>query len=1137
MTYDLFSDEMTNGFHLEFFQLLNWGVFDKKVYTLNCDNKSALLTGINGSGKTTIVDALTTLLVPNTLRFYNQSSGDGRKRDRTENSYVLGAYGNVQNEDSAGSNTQYLRKRDEVISVLNGCFYDQSKNKHVTLLQVRYFSGAELQRVFAITEQRLSLDDIQTILQKSDSKIDRSGKWKNLLKSQAGTQFFDSFEKYKAQYTSLFGFRSDKALKLFSQIIGLKVLGNLTDFIRENMLEKTDADVEFQKLERNYENLLQSERTILKTKKQIEMLEPVIEAGKKLQAETEKRERLIRLRDAVSAWKTKTSIDILSKKKTELEGEIAKQNENKKFKEQESAQLEEAIRSLQADIDNTESSRRIAQIDSEVNNLRADKERKLQLFSQYKTDAELLELSIPHSAAEFEQNQTELHSLETTLREQKNTLDKQKTDLSIEARDIREEKETVQKELESLGKRNSNIPEENIRIRHEICLALGCAEEALPFAGELLQVLQGQEKWNFAIERLLHNFALTVLVSEDLYKRVTDYVKNHNIGGRLVYLRTQEAFSLGSDLIIAEENTVLGKLEVKQNHPLTEWINRYLYEHFNYRCTDDINEIAHTERAITTTGLIKSGIKHEKDDRKKITQNFTPVLGWDNTRKRQILSKQYDDLCAKETDIQAQLTDIESKLTLQTKQDFALQSLAKVLSWEAIDYESVATKIDSLQDERKRLVTSKDIAQLQALLDGKKNEKQRIDSARDDILGLINRYDDRLKNTIDSLLSNNKNWQELSQRDDFETVILSSIDELCEEYPRLTKATSVPMAEDAGNKMTSGLEGNITTSNRTISAFIKNLRDAMTKVKHPQEKLRELYGNWESEFNDMEANEDFLPDYQNFYNRLKKDDLPKYEKQFHDFLHNSIKDDIINFNQFINFQKEEIEKAVHDLNQNLRQITYYQNPDTYLSLKCERNADPRISEFNIKLKNAIPDTVRIQQQDTEYEEQLFTQIKAFLESLKENQNLREFVLDIRNWFTFAASENYCQDNQQKQYYSDSASLSGGEKAKLTYTILASAISYQFGINSESCNSFRFVIIDEAFSKSDAMNSEYAMKLFKQLDLQLMVITPLDKINIVEDYISSVHMTENKNTNDSRLISMTIEKYKERKEELQEEKAE
>ena len=557
-----------------------------------------MLTGINGSGKTTIVDALTTLLVPNTERFYNQSSGDGKKRDRTESSYVLGAYGNMQNEDS-GSNTQYLRKRDEVISILNGCFYDQSKDKYVSLLQVRYFSGTELQRVFAITEQKLSVEDIQTLLEKSGSKIDRGGKWKNLLRTQAGTQFFDSFEKYKTQYTSLFGFRSDKALKLFSQIIGLKVLGNLTEFIRENMLEKTDADIEFQKLERNYENLLQSERTILKTKKQIEMLEPVIETGNKLQSETKNRERLIRLRDAVSAWKTQMNVSILSKKKSDLEAEIQRQEENRRLKTEESESLEKAIRSLQADIDKTESSRRIAQIDSEIENLKSEKERKFQLFSQYKADAQILDLSAPHQETEFLQNNAKLRSLQENLAEQKNTLDEEKTNTAMTLRDKNEEKYTVQQELESLGKRNSNIPEENIRIRQKICEAIGCAEENLPFAGELLQVAQGQEKWNFAIERLLHHFALTVLVSESLYKKVTEYVKNTDIGGRLVYVRTHEAFSLGSDILVADENCVPRKVRVKQNHLLTKWLTRYISEHFNYRCTDDIDEIAHAEKAIT----------------------------------------------------------------------------------------------------------------------------------------------------------------------------------------------------------------------------------------------------------------------------------------------------------------------------------------------------------------------------------------------------------------------------------------------------------------------------------------------------------------------------------------------------------
>jgi len=55
---------------------------------------------------------------------------------------------------------------------------------------------------------------------------------------------------------------------------------------------------------------------------------------------------------------------------------------------------------------------------------------------------------------------------------------------------------------------------------------------------------------------------------------------------------------------------------------------------------------------------------------------------------------------------------------------------------------------------------------------------------------------------------------------------------------------------------------------------------------------------------------------------------------------------------------------------------------------------------------------------------------------------------------------------------------------LAYTILASAIAYQFGIRNRNADkkSFRFAVVDEAFSKVDPENAVYAMELFKQLNL-------------------------------------------------------
>jgi len=60
-----------------------------------------------------------------------------------------------------------------------------------------------------------------------------------------------------------------------------------------------------------------------------------------------------------------------------------------------------------------------------------------------------------------------------------------------------------------------------------------------------------------------------------------------------------------------------------------------------------------------------------------------------------------------------------------------------------------------------------------------------------------------------------------------------------------------------------------------------------------------------------------------------------------------------------------------------------------------------------------------------------------------------------------------------------------------------------------------------------------MELFTQLDLQLLVVTPLDKIHIIEPYLSACHyVTNNEEENDSKVYDLTIEEYYEYKQELQ-----
>jgi uncharacterized protein YPO0396 len=50
-----------------------------------------------------------------------------------------------------------------------------------------------------------------------------------------------------------------------------------------------------------------------------------------------------------------------------------------------------------------------------------------------------------------------------------------------------------------------------------------------------------------------------------------------------------------------------------------------------------------------------------------------------------------------------------------------------------------------------------------------------------------------------------------------------------------------------------------------------------------------------------------------------------------------------------------------------------------------------------------------------------------------------------------------------------------------------------------------------------------------LNLQLLIVTPLQKVNIIENYIKAVHLVSNENGDNSVVRNLTIQEYMEEKE--------
>src|SRR3984885_2613684 len=209
---DFSADEQLSGFRLKRLEVFNWGTFNGRVWTLHTDGRNALLTGDIGSGKSTLVDAVTTLLVPAHRIAYNKAAGADVK-ERTLRSYVLGHYKSERNETSGAAKPVALRDHNSY-SVILGRFHNAGYDQTLTLAQVFWMKDAHGQpaRLFVGAERALSIaadfanfgPDIASLRKKL---------------RRLGAEVFDSFPPYGAWFRRRFGIENEQALELFHQTV------------------------------------------------------------------------------------------------------------------------------------------------------------------------------------------------------------------------------------------------------------------------------------------------------------------------------------------------------------------------------------------------------------------------------------------------------------------------------------------------------------------------------------------------------------------------------------------------------------------------------------------------------------------------------------------------------------------------------------------------------------------------------------------------------------------------------------------------------------------------------------------------------------------------------------------------------
>ena len=1139
------------GFRLQRVDIYNWSSFNNNVKSVYFGGQNVLMTGDNGAGKSSLIDAMTVLLYDVRKVTFNQAAG-AEKGERSLNSYVLGLY---KNDNSSGVKTEHgLRSgQSAVLSVISATFFNEALNEYVVLLQamVHTKSKGTLNRYYFIGNQDFNLQ--HDVLPVKDIK-ELGAKLRSL-----GCTRYDGFSEYYSMMQRLFGIEGTKVLDLFYKTISMKSISNISDFVRKQMLEDFNGDELVEEMVDRFNDLDASYRSVEEAKKQVEALEPICIKGEEYSTVATQVEFLERCKVYTSPYLFKKKSDLLSVEIESNKQRLEDINHDLERSRQDLERINTQIQNVQNEI-NQRGGNRQQLLEQSIASERRERDRIYKAFEDHRTLMSNISLPEVKSEKDFQASLVKLEEMKKLNSSKIKNYEENIAQRNIELKTEQDRLAEVADELDSLRNRKNNLPKKYIDTRNEIAHAIGCTDQDLPFAGELMQVRSEEKaKWEYAVEKLLRSFGLSMLVPEQYYKDVVNYVNSNNLSMRLVFFRISEndiannnnrinttlgaALGGGFDRPRISANSLPRKIDIKNDPVFHSYVRQHLERTFNYVCTEDQDEFRREKYALMPSGLFKAGGRNEKDDRRSRNGNDY-ILGWTNEDKIAILSQERIRINQVIDTIESQRRTLMQGMSLTSQQQNVIGRLNYITRFSEIDYGAHDKVLEGLYAELNELKSSSDIMRTlnkrkEELFEDKRNHETRRDSWLKE-QGSVSSRNVHLEN---QLLQSN---------------------DLCMNYHMIEEHLAGAIERLTSDALARLHLGELThdridvINNEVVSRLQQDINALQNKKSGLSQQIVALQSRFTQTFEvaarNLDASRaDAWEDFKNFFDKLQQDDLPRFVEAFKDKLNRETIDQLGTLNAALLAQSRKIKERIADINSIMKDVDF--NPDHYIQMVATESADVEIKQFRADLKtctSALPE----EDKTLEAADERFHQVKALIDRFKGlvnegdiDRRWRNKVTDVKMWYEFSASEHTRQDDSQVDYYEDSGGKSGGQKEKLAYTVLASSLAYQYQSNArnkgitfndpsksahgtnqantadnseQSANavapngvatghspvsyhdrSFRFVIIDEAFGRGSPQSVDYALTLFSKFNLQLLVATPMQKLDIIEKYVRHV----------------------------------
>lgn len=1096
-------------FRLVKMQLFNWGTFSK-VQDFTISPKGWLFAGPSGSGKSTILDAHSALLSPLNQAGFNSAAkdGGGRQHDRNALTYVRGAW-RQQTTSSNETTTDYLRTGSTWSAISE--VYRNGHGQYVVLVLVLWVRGSsnnrnDVKRAYLTLQRDFDVRELQFFETHDFDK-------KRFKFDLPDATVHDEFSAYAERFCRLMQIDSDRTLKLLNKTQSLKTLDNLDEFLRNFMLDEPETREIAAQLVDEFVKLDESHRLVVQAQKQRDTLAPAKAAyDERLSADLRINE-LKEIEQALDTYTTQMRRQLLKEEMAEALIAADKAEQQLVQLTQQALDADGKLRRLQLQLHELGGSE-IADLERQIGEAETARGTVNQMRNHIETSMQWLGWSMPATLDVYVEQVAEARRIIDTADDRGEKRLAASDKIKEYKRTVDEELGRVDAQVAAMKRRPGSLIDYKLQeLRDRIIAALNLPSDALPFAGELMEVKTEHSNWRPAIERVLGGFARSLLVEERYFSAVSEYINSNDLRGeRIFFHRMMSQSSSGKPL---SPESLFHKLNLL-NGPHKHWLAEELKSKFDFACVQSASALRAVSRGVTMQGQVKHNtVRHEKDDRSPIHDRSRWVLGFDTAGPLADLETKSRQLKAESDDYAAKLKATKTTESTERRREMASNLLVNT-RWEQFDLSGAIIRVAELRRQLDDLQKANpDLQSVNKKIEDSVEELKELNKQKGEVDGehraLKNKRID-LKRRLDEL-------------DKFQEVPMTPTQEasLAMRYKRAETALIRKYADLKREPKLTKLERDVLDEAKEhVTKSITRDRDAINEERAElkakiERQFKEYNDKWPTHSDGLDPVLASADDYLAKLDRLIKEDLPSFEAKFFEMLNKQSDENLVMLQSKLRSERQAIDNRLDVVNEGLRATSFSADRRSRLVIQPRNRAITELTEFQQDLKALLSDSFK---DDRELLERRFESLAKLVKRLGSQEpadkRWRDTVLDVRNHVEFKAKE-LDENDEELDVLEGGGGKSGGQRQKLTSTILASALRYQLCGTDRQLPIYSTVVMDEAFDKSDSVFTELAINVFAEFGFQMVFATPLKNVSTIEHYIgggSFIHIVDR---NSSRVI--------------------